>query len=153
MRRRTGYPAVPSGTRSASAAARPSRHHDEPHVECRIVDVDSVEAVADRERDALPAILERDPALIASQLQAGPPEDERAMGVVLELVLGVDPPTHADVAGRAKGQASGLRDRDLGGRCQESSDPVSRAVGPEDQDTRRERDETGDDRDERRHGG
>ena len=81
-------------------ADRFARDDDEPDVERRVVDGDRVEALADLERHALPVVLERHPAAVAPELEAGPPEDERAMGVVLELVLGVDPAADLDVARR-----------------------------------------------------
>ena len=39
-----------------------------------------------------------DPAVVAAELEARPAEDERAVGVVLELVLGIDPAADPDVA-------------------------------------------------------
>ena len=87
--------AVPGGTRSMTSAAVPTDSRgidDEAVVERRVVDGDAVEALADLERDALPAVLERHPGVLPAKLEPGPPKDERTMGVVLELGLGIDPP-------------------------------------------------------------
>ena len=115
MRRRTGASAgVPAGTRSATSAAVPTNSRGtttSPASRVRVVDDDPLEAVADLESDALAPVLEGDPAAIATHLEPGPPEDERAVRVVLELVLGVDPAADPDVARRAAGEACAPRRR------------------------------------------
>ena len=130
-----------------------ARHDDEPGVELRVVDDDRLEAVADLESDALAPVLERDPAGVAMQLETGPPEDERAVRVVLELVLGVDTAAHPDVSRGAVRERESLAHTHLRRRGQKTTDTVARPVGAEDQHARRERDDAGDERDEGGHGG
>ena len=108
-------------------ADRFAGHDHEPGVEGRVVDGDPVEAVADLELDALAAVLERDPAPIATHLEPGPAEDERPVRVVLELVLGVDPAADPDVAGRAAREAARLGDADRPASTRAAARPGSSA--------------------------
>ena len=85
-------------------ADRFAGHDDQPRVERGVIDGDPVETFAHLEVDALAPVLERDPAPVGPQLQARPAKDERTVGVVLELLLGVDPAADPDVAGRPGGQ-------------------------------------------------
>ena len=156
--RRTGaVGAVPAGTRSATSAAVPTDSRgttDQAGVERCVVDRDGVEPLADLEVDPLAAVLERHPAAIGPQLETGPAEDERAMGVVLELVLGVDPAADPDVASGPGRRARAPRAIVTAPRRrQQPPDPIPRPVGAQDEDTGDERDETGDEGDQGRHGG
>ena len=103
---RTGVAgAVPGGTRSARSAAVAdgfARDDDEPDVERGVVDGDRVEALADLERRPAPGRPRTTTHPSRPDLQTGPPEDERAVGVVLELVLGIDPSADLDVARPAR---------------------------------------------------
>ena len=127
---------------------RLARHDDEPRVEGAVVDGDAVEALADLEIDALPVVLEGDPASVGPQLEARPAEDEGAMRVVLEFLLGVDPAADPDVARRPGRQRPGLADADRPRRGEQAPDPIARSVGPQDEDAGDERDEPGDEGDQ-----
>jgi hypothetical protein len=59
---------------------------DEPDVQCRVIDGDRVEALADLEGNTFQAVVEVRPAGSAAQLQPGAAEDQRPMGVVLKSV-------------------------------------------------------------------
>ncbi len=75
------------------------------------------------------------------------------MGVVLELVLGVDASPDGDVARRARGQVPCLGHADRWRRREEPPDPVVRAEAAQHERSRPERDETQDDEEEGTHGG
>src|SRR5207253_8356917 len=74
-------------------------------------------------------VLDRSPRTTGPGLEPDPPEDERAMVRVLELVLRVDPPADPDVRLPTAGRdLVRLGDRDLGRRGEEAADTVR---GPE----------------------
>ncbi len=71
------------------------------------------------------------------------------MGIVLELVLGIDPSVDLDVARPAAGrERSCLGHADLGRGGEQPADAVAGAERLQDEDARGERDEAGDQRDE-----
>ena len=126
-----------------------ARDDDQTGIERRVVHDDPLEAVAHVESDALAAIVEGDPAGRMPKLESGPSEDERPMGVVLECILGVDPPADPDIPRPATGrEGPGLGHADLRGRGQEAPDAVVRAVRPQDEHARDERGKAGDQGDE-----
>ena len=131
---------------------RLARDDDEASVERGMVDGDRLEAVAQLEIDGGGVLVDGHPVRAASQLDPGAAQDERAVGVILELVLGVDAPPDRDVACRAAGQVARLGHADRRGRCQESPDPVARAEAAQHERPRPERDETQDDEQEGTHG-
>ena len=98
--------AVPAGTRSATSAAVPTDSRGtttRPASSAASSTTIAVEAVADLERHAPRGRPRTDPAAVrVAELEARPAEDERPMGVVLELVLGVDPAADPDVARPAR---------------------------------------------------
>ena len=88
-------------------------HDDQPGIEVGVVDADRVEPFVDLERYGFAPIVERAPARSIAELEPGPAEDERAVGVVLEVGLGIDPAGQPDVARRAAraGEGDALGDR------------------------------------------
>src|SRR6185437_680252 len=67
------------------------------------------------------------------RLETRPPEDERSMVSVLELLVGVDAAVDPDVpAATRRGDLERLGDGHLRGRGQQSSDAVPRSERPED---------------------
>ena len=116
-RRRTGVVgAVPAGTRSGDVRGGPdrlARDDDEPGVERGVVDRRSRRGPRGPRTTRSRRSSNDDPRAVGPELEAGPAEDERAMGVVLELVLGVDPAADPDVARRGRlARATRLGDRD-----------------------------------------
>ena len=90
---------------------------------------DPVEPVDDLERHRLAPVLHGVHDRPARSLEAGPPEHQRPVVLVLELVLGVDPAGDGHVAGGAGlRQGDGPRHRDDLGRGQ---DPADAGAAPE----------------------
>ena len=96
------------GTRSGTSAAGPDRlprDDDEAVVEIASWSMAMrVEALADLEGDGLACSSTVRQPLPCARPGSGPAQDERAVRVVLELVLGVDPAADPDVARRPGGQ-------------------------------------------------
>ena len=88
-----------------------ARDDDQPGIERLVVDGDRVEPLADLERDGRRVLVDRHPVRAGRQLDPRPSQDERPVGVVLELVLGVDPSPDGDVARRSAGQRRAPRRR------------------------------------------
>ena len=106
---------------------------DEPGIQRCVVHADRVEALADFEPDGLSLVLEHPPVAAGPRLETRPPEDERSMVSVLELLVGVDAPVDPDVpAATRRGDLERLGDGHLRGRGQQSSDAVPRSERPED---------------------
>ncbi len=116
-RRRTGVAgSVPAGRRSGHVgrgADRLARQHDQAVVEVLVADADPVEPFVDLERDGLAPIIDGPPVRSVADLQPRPPEHERAVGVVLEVGLGIDAAGDLDVPRRSarRGQRDGLARR------------------------------------------
>jgi hypothetical protein len=104
------------------------------------------------EVDRPAVVLERDPAPAVAALEADAAEDERAVGVVLELVVRVDSAADPDVTGRAGGEGDRLRDRDVRRRREQASDAKARTKRPENGDPCTEQDETQQEREKGSHG-
>ena len=103
---------VPAGTRSATSAAVPSDSRttttspsSSAASSTAIASRPSRISNGTRSRRSSRSVQPTRPA----ELQPGPPEDERPMGVVLEVGLGVDPALDRDVARRARRRASAPR--------------------------------------------
>src|SRR4029078_10828765 len=124
-------------------AARLARADDEPGIQRCVVNADRVEALADFEPDGLSLILEHPPVAAGPRLETRPPEDERSMVSVLELLVGVDAAVDPDVpAATRRGDLERLGDGHLRGRGQQSSDAVTRAERPEGRSTEDEGEHT-----------
>ena len=95
IRRRTGVSRASRRARDPGRRprCRPTRAgRRRARCRARVVDDDRVEALADLEADRAPGCPRRSPSpSLAADLEARPAEDQRPVGVVLELVLGVDP--------------------------------------------------------------
>ena len=126
---------------------------DEAVIERAGVDGDAVQALADLERDDLAMLIDRAPPVAVADLHAGAAQDERAMRVVLELVLRVDPTADPDVARRPASQPSSFADRDERGGREQTTDPVARTVAAQDRDPDAKRDGTREDEGQWFHGG
>ena len=88
-----------------------------------IVDAYLVEPVDDLERDRPAQVLDGRPRLAGAGLEAGPAEHERAVVLVLELLLRVDPAGDRDVAGLPRPcDLDRPRDRHDRGRREDASD-------------------------------
>ena len=131
MSRRTGVSgAVPAGTRSGASPAVPTDSRG-------MTTSPASSAAASMAMASRPSrtsngtasrpILDRPPLPSVPQLQAGPAQDERPVGVVLELVLGVHASADPHVARRSLAQRERLGDADRRRRREQATRPGSAA--------------------------
>ena len=90
----------------------------------------------------------------AARFQAAAPEDERAVVLVRELVVGVEPAVEPNVApGADDRNLTGTVDAGRRGDGQEPADAHAGTICPQQKRADRDRGEAGDDQGERGHGG
>ena len=118
-----------------------------------MVDGDRVDTLAELEVDCSRVLVDGHPRRAASQLDPGSSKDERAVRIVLELVLGVDPPADRDVARRTGGELPGLGHADRRRGRQQPPDPVARPEAAQHEHPGPERGDAQDDQEEGTHGG
>ena len=82
------------------------------------------------------------PVGAAAKLEPRPAQHERPVGVVLELVLGVDAALDRDIARAGRRRARGLGDADRGRRREEPPDAVARPEAAQHHRAGAERDDT-----------
>ena len=98
------------------------------------VDRQRGQPLADLERHGLDVLLEDRPAAAPAGLEPAASEDERALVLVGEVGLAVDPAVDPDVARRPRGrQALGVLDRRDRRRGQQPPDPVGRSERSQDE--------------------
>ena len=141
------------GRRGPRHADRFARHDDQPAIERVAIDGDGIEPLADLERDELLLVLEHAPASTLLRLEARPAKHQRPMRGVLEVLLAVDPPAHAEVPVASRiGDFPGLRDGHDRGRGEDASHPNARAQLPHREHPRAERDDAEQQEQEGTHG-
>ena len=118
-----------------------------------MIDGDRVEAFTHLERDGRGVLVDRHPVRAGAELDPRPPEDQRPVRVVFELVLRVDPTPDGHIASRTARQVAGLGDTDGWCGCQEPPDAEPRAEAAQDHRPDPERGNAQDDEEEGTHGG
>ncbi len=145
--RRQGFPGL-----LRRADGLPDQGH-EPDIQGAGVDVDLVDALADPEGHGLQALVEKAPVATPARLQAAPPEDERTLVLVGELVVGIEPAVHPHVAPTTRNRERSRRFHpDRGRDGEEPADAHAGPVGAQEKRADRDRDKTGGDHDEGAHG-